>query len=246
MPKNPSNKIKKSVKRDEPMNNTMKFFLAGCVAELYLLIISRFYINADSDLKRIAWYDSYLWILVGVGAAIALVGLICAYAFRKNKKKLWLGIALAAAGVFAAGTAGLVRWNMSTLTLLIVVVPVVMILDVLWNLYDRECSVALSVLGASVIVVWVCRRMAATVLYVKAAAVVYIVLLVALLLLVKTGKLKKLLPHEADPLPVYVGCGLSAVAVAAALVSSAIAYYAMWGLAAVIFALAVYYTVKQL
>jgi uncharacterized membrane protein YoaK (UPF0700 family) len=36
------------------------------------------------------------------------------------------------------------------------------------------------------------------------------------------------------------------VAVAAALVSLNIAYYAMWILAVVVFALAVYYTVKQL
>ena len=37
-----------------------------------------------------------------------------------------------------------------------------------------------------------------------------------------------------------------AVALAVALISSGIAYYAMWALAAVVFALAVYYTVKQL
>ena len=37
-----------------------------------------------------------------------------------------------------------------------------------------------------------------------------------------------------------------AAAVAAALISVNIAYYAMWALAVVVFALAVYYTVKQL
>ena len=67
MSKNP-NKRTKPARRDEPMNGAMKFFLAGCVAELYLLLIRRFYVNADSDLQRITWYDSYLWVLVGVGA----------------------------------------------------------------------------------------------------------------------------------------------------------------------------------
>ena len=41
MSKNPN---KKAVQKDEPMNGAMKFFLAGCVAELYLLIIRRFYV----------------------------------------------------------------------------------------------------------------------------------------------------------------------------------------------------------
>ena len=75
---------------------------------------------------------------------------------------------------------------------------------------------------------------------------IYLVLAVAVAVLVKQGKLRKLLPANADPLPVYVACGLSVVAIAAALVNVTVAYYIMWGLAIVVFALAVYYTVKQL
>lgn len=36
MSKNPVSKSK-PVKRNEPMHNALKFFLAGCVAEIYLL-----------------------------------------------------------------------------------------------------------------------------------------------------------------------------------------------------------------
>ena len=62
------------------------------------------------------------------------------------------------------------------------------------------------------------------------------------------GKLGNLqvLTAGADPMPIYAACGLSVVALAIALFSSTIAYYAMWALAIVVFALAVYYTVKQL
>ena len=62
------------------------------------------------------------------------------------------------------------------------------------------------------------------------------------------GKLGGLqvLTAGADPMPIYAACGLSVVALAIALFSSTIAYYAMWALAIVVFALAVYYTVKQL
>ena len=56
----------------------------------------------------------------------------------------------------------------------------------------------------------------------------------------------KLLPPKADKLPVYASCGLSALALLASLLGGGISYYAMWALAAVVFALAVYYTVKQL
>ncbi len=47
-------------------------------------------------------------------------------------------------------------------------------------------------------------------------------------------------------MPIYAAAGLSAVAVVLGLFSAAVAYYAMWALGIVVFALAVYYTVKQL
>ena len=81
MAKNPS---KKAVGKDEPMNGAMKFFLAGCVAELYLLILRRFYVNADSDVARFAWYDHYLWILAGIGAGVMAVCAVGALALRKD------------------------------------------------------------------------------------------------------------------------------------------------------------------
>ena len=247
MSKNP-NKRAKSAKRDEPMSSAMKFFLAGCVAELYLLLIYRFYINADSDLQRIAWYDSYLWVLLGAGAVILVIGAVCAYLWRSEKKRNW-GLIIAAAGLYMGAVAGLVRWNMSAMTLLMVVVPVVMLLGILWNLYDRECALALTILGATLIALWIFRRgfSSTTVgVYVKIVLAVYLVVLIALLVQVARKKLPKLLPLQADPLPVYVAGGLSLASMAIALINSVAAYYAMWILAIIAFGLAVYYTVKQL
>lgn len=245
MPKNPNSK---PVKRDEPMTGAMKFFLAGCVAELYLLIVRRFYANGNA-VQQIAWFDRYLFYLMGAGAVLLVIGAVCAALWRADKKKLKLSLSLAAAGAFLALSALLFRWNVATLTLLTVVVPVVMLLGILWNLYDRECALALTVLGITLIVLWVCRRAGASQfigVYVKAISVIYLLLTVALAWLVNQGKLGKLLPANADPLPVYIACGLSVAAIAAGLVSAAVAYYVMWALAIVVFALAVYYTVKQL
>lgn len=242
-----SNSKAKPVKRDEPMNGAMKLFLAGCVAELYLLIVRRCYVNGTVQ-QQIDWYDSYLSILMGVGAAVFVVGLVLSILWKSNRKKRVIGWSVTTAGAFLAVSSFLVRWNMSTLTLLTVVVPVAMLLGILWNLYDRECALSLTILGVSLIALWVCRREGSGYLgtYVKCAAAVYIILLAAAALLVKSGKLGKLLPAKADPLPVYVACGLSVVALVIALVSSTAAYYAMWALGMVVFGLAVYYTVKQL
>lgn len=248
MPKN-SNSKAKSVKRDEPMNGAMKFFLAGCVAELYLLIVRRFYINGNA-MQQIAWYDSYLKILIGVGAAVFAVGLVLSILWRADKKKRVAGWYVLGGGLFLAISSALIwQFFTSAVTLLTVVVPVVMLLGILWSLYDRECALSLTILGASLIALWVCRREMYSMYlgsYVKFAVVAYIIVLAVVALLVKNGKLGKLLPASADTLPVYVALGLSAVSMALALVSTAIAYYAMWALAMVVFGLAVYYTVKQL
>ena len=252
MPKKSNNK---PVKRDEPMTGAMKFFLAGCVAELYLLIVRRFYANGTA-VQQIAWFDHYLFYLMGAGAVLLVIGAVCAALWRADKKKLVPALSVAAAGAFLALSAVLIRWNMATLTLFTVVVPVVMLLGILWNLYDRECAYALTILGLSLVALWGCRRELSNLYlgtYVKVFVVVYILLLALVAAAARKagkdgGKLGKLqvLPSDADILPIYVACGLSAVAMASALVSITVAYYAMWILAMVVFALAVYYTVKQL
>ena len=246
MAKNPS---KKAVGKDEPMNGAMKFFLAGCVAELYLLILRRFYVNANSDVARFAWYDHYLWILSGIGAGLLVVGVIASIALRKNVKARKNGWIAAAAGAFVGAATLLVRWNMATLSFMTTVVPVIMLLGILWALYDRECALALTVLGASLFVLWGFRRYGASMYVgtaVKVCVAVYLVVLAALAWLTKSGKLSRILSPKADKLPVYAACGLSGLALLAAFLGTGVSYYAMWALAAVVFALAVYYTVKQL
>ena len=254
MSKNPVSKSK-PVKRNEPMHNALKFFLAGCVAEIYLLVIRRFYVNGTAN--ELLACDAALPYLMAAGATVARdrsgPGHRLAPANQAPLDRL-VGVA---AGVFLGGSAWMIRtFYDSALTFLCVVVPVVMLLGILWNLYDRECSWSLTILGASLIALWVCRRVLDSIFlgtYVRIAAVVYIVVLIVAAFLTNKadkngGKLGNLqvLTAGADPMPIYAACGLSVVALAIALFSSTIAYYAMWALAIVVFALAVYYTVKQL
>ena len=254
MSKHPVSKSK-PVKRNEPMRSALICFLAGCVAEIYLLMIRRFYVNGTAD--QVVACDDALPYVMGAGAVVAVAGLILGIVWRQEKKRRWIGWSVFAAGVFLGGSAWMIKaFYDSALTLLCVAVPVAMLLGILWNLYDRECSWSLTVLGGSLIAMWVCRRGLDSLTvgtYVRIAAVVYIVVLIAAAVLANKaekngGKLGRfqVLTADADPLPVYLACGLSVVGLAIALFSAAIAYYAMWVLAVVVFALAVYYTVKQL
>ena len=254
MSKNPVSKSK-PVKRNEPMHNALKFFLAGCVAEIYLLVIRRFYVNGTAN--ELLACDAALPYLMAAGAAVAVIGLVLGIVWRQQTKRRWIGWSVFAAGVFLGGSAWMIRtFYDSALTFLCVVVPVVMLLGILWNLYDRECSWSLTILGASLIALWVCRRVLDSIFlgtYVRIAAVVYIVVLIVAAFLTNKadkngGKLGNLqvLTAGADPMPIYAACGLSVVALAIALFSSTIAYYAMWALAIGVFARAVYYTGKQL
>lgn len=254
MSKNPVSKSKPA-KGNEPLRSALRFFVAGCVAELYLLLIRRFYVNGTVD--QLLACDEALPYLMGAGAAVAVVGLVLGILWRQITKRRWIGWSVCAAGVFLGGSAWMIRtFYDSALTFLCVVVPVAMLLGILWNLYDRECAWSLTILGVSLIALWVCRRLLDSMYlgtYVKIAAVVYIVVLAAAAFLANKadkngGRLGGLqvLTTGADPLPVYLACGLSIAALAVALFSSVVAYYAMWALAIVVFALAVYYTVKQL
>ena len=200
-------------------------------------------------MQMITWYD-YLFYFSIAGLVILAAGAVLSAVWRKEQKKRHIGWYIAGAGAFLA-LASFLIWKLNTpaLTFLSVLVPVVMLLGILWNLYDRECALALTILGTSLIVLWVCRRVMSSIYlgtYVKVVVILYLVLLIATAFLAKNDKLRKLLPANADLLPVYLACGLSFVALVVALINTVAAYYAMWALAIVVFALAVYYTVKQL
>ena len=248
MAKNPNKKV---APKDEPMNGAMKFFLGGCVAELYLLILRRFYINVlPLNLPSLLGMIVIFGFWPGSGAGLLVVGVIAALVLRGNAKKQKAAWILAAAGAFVGAATALVRWNMATsLFADDRCAGRHAARDPLVAHCDRECALALTVLGASLFVLWGVRRYGSSMYVgttVKVCVVIYLILLVVLAALAKNGKLNKLLPPKADKLPVYAACGLSVLALLASLLGGGISYYAMWALAAVVFALAVYYTVKQL
>ena len=249
MAKHPNNKPK-PVKGADPMTGAMKFFLAGCVAELYLLIIRRYYLYGN--LNQVVAWDGYLKYFSYLGIAALIAGAALIFLRKADSKLQRIGWIAASAGAFLAVASIVVRTNLSLLSLMIVLVPVLMVLGIVWSLYDRECALSLTVLSFSMLMIWAARRFIYSGVA-KVLVVLFLLALAAVFVLIRKastsdGMLGKyrLLPAKASVQPVYVSCGLSLIAVATVLVSTVVSYYAMWLLAAVVFALAVYYTVKQL
>ena len=238
---------KKSPQRryDGPMTGGMKFFLAGCVAELYLLIIRRFYINGTLD-QVLAWY-SYLKIFAAVGAVVAIVGAVLAFVWKQDKKRREIAWYVLGGGLFLGIASAAVAWNMNALSILTALVPVVLVLDVLWSLFDHDSALSLTALAGGFVAAWLCRHGAGGLsgLAVKGAVVLFVAALALLAAALRGGKLGSFISADAHK-TIFVSCAIAAVGAAASLVSAAIAYYAMWVLAAVIFCMAVYYTVRQL
>lgn len=247
MAKNPNGKPK-SAQRDSSMLGAMVFFFAGCIAELFLFVVRRYYVNGYVE-EVLAW-DEYLKAFAGGGVAVLALGAVLSTVWRKDAVKRVFGWALTALGAFLALASILIRMYMtSAVTLFSVVVPVAMVLCVIWAFYDRECSVALTLLCASLIVVWVCRRLGGSLtmgIPVRVCAVIYLLLAAGLIWALRQKKARWLLPAGTDLSPIYLAGALSAAGVLVAVVSTAAAYYVMWCLGVVVFALAVYYTVKQL
>lgn len=251
------NKKANTGKKGKPMSATTKLFLAGSFAEIYLLTVYRYYVRGTAD-QMLAWHRVYLPALPWIGLAMLAIGLVLLYVGSRDcaKKKAAASI-LVAAGVFLAVTTPMIRvWYDGALTPLCVIVPAAMILGILWHLYDRECVYGLAILCGTLMMLWLCRKgvnAAAQSTTVRALAAGWLAVLAAAALVLRKaqrsgGKVKglRLLPADADYLPVYIAVGVSAALVLAGMVSATLAYYAMWAAAVVVFAMAVYYTVQQL
>ena len=256
MAKKPNQK-RTAGKQNPAMATATKIFAAGACAEIYLLVIYRYYASGTVS-QVLNWHNRYLPALPWIGATLVAAGLLLLYVGRKDcEKKTLAARVMVGAGVFIAVTAPVIRvWYTAALTPLCMVVPGIMILGIAWFLYDRECVYALMALCGAALVLWLCREclpVPARRMAVRVLAVAWLVLSAAAAVFVKKlraadGKFRdtQLLPESADYLLLYAAIGISAALVLAGMLTPVLAYYAMWAAAVAIFAIAVYYTVQQL
>ena len=266
MPKNHKSKPEKS--RTDFSSSAFFLFLTGCAAEFYILLLRRYY-SGGSLRQMLAWAD-YLPVLGKIGLAVFIPSFLTflfliKFKFKSNSsavvqnnenndvndinyikilKLLILFICLESGFVSAASF--LTRWNMSVISLLSVLVPMTTALGVLWLLYNRECALSLTMLGAAAFLAWLRYRGAAYLIPIRVLAALYICALIAIIYLFHAGKLPKYLAVKSKTRMIDISAALSAIGAVCALTGSGVAYTALIGLSMIIFGLIVYYTVEQL
>ena len=254
MAQRPNNKrMERMEKSERNMNRAVLLLVSGLVAEWYLLMVDRYYARGTVG-QVLKWYN-FLGAMRWVGLGVLVVGAVLWLALRG--KKTWAakaGGAVMALGAFFAFSSEVMRhaWPTSV-TVMCVFVPVLMILGIVLLFYQAEftiqaCALAMA-LGALVLLGRSSTRT------VQACAILALlgiaVLTVCSLLLRKNGgalrrgdKVVRVFGQGVDYRILFGVLALCFVLVLASLFASAVAFYGTLVLAVVAFALAVYYTIK--
>jgi len=245
-------RAERQTKSERNMNRAVLLLVAGLVAEWYLLMVDRYYARGTVN-QFIKWYD-FLGAMRWIGLAVLIAGVVL-YVLRE--KGAWfgrLGGALAAVGVFFAFTSAVMRHVYPTsVTVMCILVPVLMVLGIVYLFYQTEFSVQATALALALGAIALLSRSGSS--RVKACAVLALLGIAALLagtfllkkadgLLTLKGRKLRLFPANTD---YSLTIGVPALCLALVLIglfAPAVAFYAMWALAIVAFVLAVYYTVK--
>ena len=246
------NRAARREKSERNMNRAVVLLIAGIVAEWYLLMVDRYYARGTIT-QFIGWYD-FLGVLRWIGLAVLIAGVVL---LALRSKKGWvskLGGALAGAGGFFAFTSFAMRHVFPTsVTVMCVLVPVLLILGIVYLFYQAEFSVQATALAMALgALALLSRSGTATVKACAALALAGIAALCACTLLLRKnggafergGNKTRVFGANAD---YRLTLGVPALCFALVLVAlfvPAVAFYATWGLAIVTFVLAVYYTIK--
>ena len=101
MSQKPNKKVKKEVqKQNESMGAAMWFLCVGCLAEFYLLLLRRYYV--DGTLQQVVAWDGYLSVFRIVGLVMLIAGVVLTAMKRKeNSWKRRTGVALTVFGAMS-------------------------------------------------------------------------------------------------------------------------------------------------
>lgn len=255
-----SNYNKKKLTREERDNLVLKkvfhLFLVGIVAECYLLIVSKQYINSSGDL----FFGIYhaMQVLTVVGLVVMVAGIVL-LALQKGSEKVkkcypWL--------IIAGGFFGISSFLFNFLfpkggTYLCVIVPILTVLGLVYYLFQREFFWLTIILGGGMFTVWVCRKGIGSANWHTRALVGSLVVLAGLVVVtILTRMVQKnhgkwigkchcpIFPANCDYRLMYFAYAIVFVAIVLALVMVTTTYYSLWALGILLFVYAVYYTTK--
>lgn len=243
-----------SQRANRDAGSALSLFIAGCVAECYLLLIHRLFVKGTIDqmlfMLRVVEAMKYVG-LVLFAAGLVLFLLRSRLTHIKPAASVWL----LGAGVFITVSAQIMRsvYPAGT-TALCILVPVLMLLLAVWLLYQREFALQASALALLIGCAALLNRsfsgtIARTVTGVSSLLLAAIAVLVLKLQkssgCVTRGKEQlHVLPRETN-YPLLLG--MLAICLAgncAAMLIAGAAYYIIWAASLLLFCLAVYYTVK--
>lgn len=257
------NRAAKAKAEEEALSSILCWVAGGSVLEFLLILLNRYWSHYGVNklffgVTEIHFRTAILEPAVKVLAFLLLAGAVgAAYWWKQKGMKTRLSLAVslvalgASAGCFSAWLVG-----ESGIVTLSVIVPAIVVLAILYYLYQREfflvaCQSALALLG-----IWMCDRglgggraifcwiyVIAAMLLIGASAWVCSLLQKGKGAIVWKGREVKVLPKEANFLLLYVGAAVAVAILACALMSlPTMALYAV--AVAWLLVMAVYYTVK--
>ena len=241
-------------KNNRNMNHALELLTAGFLTEFYLLLVNNYFVKGTVD--QLVAMSYVLEVLVFVGLALVAAGIVLLIVGKKKDKDFtkltkWLLIA----GVFFTLSSELMlKVYPQGTTAMCIFVPVVMILGVIFLMYQREFSVQTAALAMSILtMVLLSRGSGSWSLVVKGYSICAAVAIVVLQLITLKAQRSdgcigsvRIFPSGTGCKMIYLVLAICLAAIVAALFVSGIAYYGVWALSVLLFILAVYYTVKML
>ncbi len=251
-----NNKKAKMAKSAQSVNTTLKMLIMGCVAECYLLLAYNFF--AHGAVQWVVALSKVFGVLRYAALVVAVICAVLAVCWKSDKKKKSLAVWGVGVGAFLSVTSFMMMAYYPAATdVLCVAVPLLMLFGIICLLYPRDFTLSVAALAVAMADLWLFRRSymshptVLTVLTVCAIAAV-IAALVLVVLVKKNGGIwlckknkVRIFAKNCNYGIMFAAMAVSVAAMAAALAAFSAAFYAMWALGVVLFALAVYYTVKQ-
>lgn len=230
-------------------------WVAGAIVlEALLVLVNRFYINfrlTDAGVNVFVFLSQWLPILRNIALVGAVLVLLWAvWQLKKGERFGWQligAIALAAAAICAHVS---VKFQGPGVNMLFWLVAAWAVLALVYYIYQREFFLAAAACGMSVLGLWFARYGAAGRLEVVVLLAAIAAVGIASLWLKKNGgvipapKPIQFLPKGGSHSVLLVTCLASLAATVAGLLAESLAYYLIFAMAAWLFALFVYYTVK--
>jgi len=245
-------RMEREKEENRVLHRVFSVFLVGLVAEVYLLLVYRYYVNSSID-ALLAWDKVLRW-GTWIGLVMLAAGVAAGIVKREDRKLRTPMLWVAGVGGFLAVTG----WVMTHIypggvTAMCVMAPVLMLLGMVFLLFQHECFLCTTMLAGSLFTVWLANASANSGLRtVVIAGIVLVALgLVAVAWLARKaqqgeGKLWgiRVCSPECDYRVVFAALAVCFICVLIALAAPAAYFYLMWVLGIGLFGELVYYTMK--